>query len=322
MFLSVIIPVYNVSPYLRRCIDSVIAQDMKDEIELLLIDDGSTDDSGKMCDEYEKKYSWIHTYHIPNGGVGNARNYGLSRIKGDYFTFIDSDDFIDKGIYNLIHQLTHNEDIDIYTFGYKTYPNPEGNIHFLQKGYYQKESDLASFYLDLKKNYLCFSVINKVFKSLLFKNCRFETETHFYEDYLYVLSCLKLANSIYNIDFAPYNYVSHPGEHLGIKYTPPETVMKVAKLIFKRSKELPESRELSEYTIIEYYNNIIHAIDCSKGLKNKYKYINILLSEINKYGNINEFRTFLGRRKILLAWRNPLYILAVNSLRLLILKIR
>ena len=69
MFLSVIIPVYNVEPYLHRCIDSVIAQDMGDEIELLLVDDGSKDASGAICDEYASKYSWIHAFHIPNGGV-------------------------------------------------------------------------------------------------------------------------------------------------------------------------------------------------------------------------------------------------------------
>lgn len=68
MFLSVIIPVYNVEPYLHRCIDSVIAQDMGDEIELLLVDDGSKDASGAICDEYASKYSWIHAFHIPNGG--------------------------------------------------------------------------------------------------------------------------------------------------------------------------------------------------------------------------------------------------------------
>ena len=105
MFLSVIIPVYNVEPYLHRCIDSVIAQDMSDEIELLLVDDGSKDASGAICDEYASKYSWIHAFHIPNGGVGNARNYGIEHVQGEYFTFIDSDDFIDPGFYKEVLRL-------------------------------------------------------------------------------------------------------------------------------------------------------------------------------------------------------------------------
>ena len=74
MFLSVIIPVYNVDKYIAKCINSVIAQNINEEIELILVDDGSKDSSGKICDDYASKYSWIKVFHIPNGGVGNARN--------------------------------------------------------------------------------------------------------------------------------------------------------------------------------------------------------------------------------------------------------
>ena len=116
MFLSVIIPVYNVERYISRCIDSVISQHLNNEIELLLVDDGSKDLSGKICDEYASKYSWIRAFHIPNGGVGNARNYGLKQASGEYITFIDSDDFLDEGIYAEIYKLHKEYNADAYVF--------------------------------------------------------------------------------------------------------------------------------------------------------------------------------------------------------------
>lgn len=89
--ISVIVPVYNVEKYLRRCIDSILAQTFTD-FELLLIDDGSKDSSGKICDEYAEKDKRIRVFHKENGGVSSARNVGLGNAKGEWIAFIDSDD--------------------------------------------------------------------------------------------------------------------------------------------------------------------------------------------------------------------------------------
>ena len=91
--ISVIVPVYNVQKYLSRCIDSILAQTFTD-FELLLINDGSKDNSGKMCDEYAKKDTRIHVFHKENGGVSSARNLGLENVQGEWITFIDSDDYL------------------------------------------------------------------------------------------------------------------------------------------------------------------------------------------------------------------------------------
>ncbi|HJA50079.1 MAG TPA: glycosyltransferase, partial [Candidatus Fusicatenibacter intestinipullorum] len=91
--ISVIIPVYNVEKYLKRCLDSVINQTYKN-LEIILIDDGSTDNSGKICDEYAQKDERIIVIHKENGGVSSARNKGLDICIGDYISFIDSDDWI------------------------------------------------------------------------------------------------------------------------------------------------------------------------------------------------------------------------------------
>ena len=92
---SVIIPVYNVERYLRHCVDSVLAQTYTN-LEIILIDDGSTDASGKICDEYAQKDARIRVLHKANGGLSDARNKGLDICKGEYIVFVDSDDFVSK----------------------------------------------------------------------------------------------------------------------------------------------------------------------------------------------------------------------------------
>ncbi len=91
--LSVIIPIYNVQDYLARCIDSVLAQTYKD-LEIILVDDGSHDTSGDICDEYDLKYRHVRVIHKSNGGLSDARNAGLEIARGEYVTFIDADDYV------------------------------------------------------------------------------------------------------------------------------------------------------------------------------------------------------------------------------------
>lgn len=323
MFLSIIIPVYNVELYIRRCIDSVIKQGINNEIELLLVDDGSTDSSGKICDEYALKFLWIKVFHISNGGVGNARNYGLERATGDYITFIDSDDFLDDGIYALIYKLHQEHNADAYIFGYKDYPLTESSqCHKPNSGVCTSENCLAETYLEMKKDYLMFPVINKLFKNDLCNDIRFNTEVHYFEDYLFTLSCLNRVTSLCTVELAAYNYVHHAGEHLGGKYTQPEIIVSVANQIKSLSFSLPQNHDLKNYTILEYYNNLLHAMDSGKGLMQRFRYTEILVSAIKKYGLLQEFREYLGRRKPLMAIPSVFGVLLMSYLRSVLLKLR
>ena len=96
--ISIIVPVYNAERTLNRCVDSILSQTFQ-EWELLLIDDGSTDRSGELCDEYASKDQRIKVFHKKNGGVSSARNIGLNYAKGEWITFIDSDDEIPKNTF-------------------------------------------------------------------------------------------------------------------------------------------------------------------------------------------------------------------------------
>ena len=102
--ISIIVPIYNVEKYLSRCINSVLSQTFPD-FELLLIDDGSTDKSGYICDGYAQKDSRIKVFHIENGGVSAARNYGLDNARGEWITFVDADDWIDKDMYYKLYNI-------------------------------------------------------------------------------------------------------------------------------------------------------------------------------------------------------------------------
>lgn len=114
VLISVIVPVYNAEKTLRRCVDSILSQEFRD-FELLLIDDGSKDESPIICDEYARKDSRIRVFHKPNGGVSSARNVGLDNAQGEWVTFIDSDDMISCGYLDDV--IEHKEDMIIK--GYK-----------------------------------------------------------------------------------------------------------------------------------------------------------------------------------------------------------
>ena len=113
---SVIIPVYNVEKYLKRCIDSIVIQEYKG-LEILLIDNGSSDGSGLICDNYADKNSQITAYHIPNDGVGSARNFGLSKAKGEFVYFVDADDYLVGNLFADMENKLHSK-VDLLVFSY------------------------------------------------------------------------------------------------------------------------------------------------------------------------------------------------------------
>lgn len=110
--ISVIVPVYNVEKYLERCVKSIAAQTYKD-LEILLIDDGSTDKSGEMCDEFLQTDSRIKVFHKQNGGLSDARNYGIEHSAGEFISFVDSDDYIDEKMLETLHRLITENDADL-----------------------------------------------------------------------------------------------------------------------------------------------------------------------------------------------------------------
>ena len=121
MKLSVIIPVYNVEKYLSDCLNSFITQLRCSDIEILLIDDGSIDGSGKICDVYANKYDIIEVFHKDNGGLSSARNFGLNYSTGDYIMFIDSDDAISYYLFENVLRLIEKENPDLIEYNFDSF---------------------------------------------------------------------------------------------------------------------------------------------------------------------------------------------------------
>ncbi|MBO6213489.1 glycosyltransferase family 2 protein, partial [Algoriella sp.] len=168
MKLSIIIPVYNVEKYLRRCINSILNQKKfkfeKDSIEVLLINDGSPDNCHIIIDEYVDKYDFIKGFYKTNGGLSDARNFGLEQATGDYIWFIDSDDWIDEESLYTLSQELENSEIEVLEFDYSMKYNSEDNKLFLNPYYSKIKTNIISGKELLKLYGYSISVTNKIFK--------------------------------------------------------------------------------------------------------------------------------------------------------------
>lgn len=170
---SVIIPVYNVERYVERCIKSVISQDYKD-LEIILVDDGSLDKSGDICDYYSNMDSRIKVIHKKNEGLGEARNTALDIIKGDYIFFIDSDDYIYPGIIKKLVENSLLYDSDIVCCGYQSGKKKYycgGNIEIYEKLEATKKA-LKNDGIDV--NAVCKLYKKQLFESIRYPNCAYE----------------------------------------------------------------------------------------------------------------------------------------------------
>lgn len=176
--ISVIVPIYNVENYLRKCLDSILEQTFHN-LEILLVNDGSTDGSGQICQEYVEKDNRIRYFEKENGGVSDARNFGLDLARGDYVTFLDADDFLFEDYLEKLYIATTLSNADIMIGGYSRF---DGSDFYFYKDHFKRDS-LVSFtstqaiqFLDsmLDIQFFNFSTAcGKLFKRTLFKELRF-----------------------------------------------------------------------------------------------------------------------------------------------------
>ncbi|MBE6534229.1 MAG: glycosyltransferase [Ruminococcaceae bacterium] len=202
--ISVIVPVYNVEKYISSCLDSILSQTHTD-LEIICVNDGSTDSSGQILDEYAKKDSRIKVFHKENGGVSSARNLALENATGEYIGFVDSDDYIAPDMYSslLSNIVDNNADIAECGIAYVTEngdaKNGVSKVYSLSE---QKQILKAFFLKDMG-----IVIWNKIFKSEIVNNQRFNENYKIGEDSLFLYNCLKDANKIVGIDTVGYYYL-------------------------------------------------------------------------------------------------------------------
>lgn len=197
---SVIVPIYNTEKFLRKCIESIVNQTLQ-EIEIILINDGSTDNSHNICLGYAKKYpEKIRYINNKNIGCSATRNLGIELAKGEYIAFVDSDDYIEKEMYEEMYKKALEKKEDIIICGFK-YIFSDKNIQFIPKKKFN--------YLDIKNKPSY--VWNKLFKKQFLndKEIFFPLNTHYCEDLVFSFKSLISAKRVLLLEQVLYNYVLH-----------------------------------------------------------------------------------------------------------------
>lgn len=205
IILSVIVPIYNVELYLNDCLNSIVNQNINN-FEILLIDDGSTDQSSRICDDYASLYENIRIFHKQNGGVSSARNVGLRNAKGKYITFVDSDDMIASDTYynNIMFMQKHPEvDMLQYPTIWNYMAKDEHADCISAKLIFGKDKIYAEWW---RGDTLNFSVWNKIFKRHVF-DFVFFPEGHVFEDFYIVPDLLTYINIVYISQEGNYYYI-------------------------------------------------------------------------------------------------------------------
>lgn len=275
--ISVIVPVYNSEQTLNRCIDSILCQTYRN-FELLLIDDGSNDRSGEICDEYARKDSRVKVFHKENGGVSSARNVGLDNAKGEWITFCDSDDYVSKEW--LCNMLRYDTGCDLVVQGFSTpmeYEPPNSEInHFCVYSGPIKDGLI----LLLQRHILGYLWV-KLFKSSIIRNhhIKFDKNIFLQEDELFILSYAKYCNSMTAIEKIGYFY-NPPIEN---KYRQVRNRVYMTKMLFVKSVELygADNNPIVDY-YINYYTDAIVDLYTEKS--------------INRKLSLMEYRKIVGRR--------------------------
>lgn len=294
---SIIVPIYNTAKFLPRCIDSILAQTFID-FELILVNDGSKDNSGNICDEYAKKDSRIVVIHQENGGVSSARDKGLDVAQGEWISFVDSDDFVS---HNYISTL-FNETSDLTICGVSII-----NENTLIENRIKPKNELInSNYIayKLKKLYskdYFISPCAKLFRAaIIYKhNLRFREKIIFAEDALFVYEYIKYARCILLKSNMIYNYYISGNIHTKFKLDAKKTLFHLEyshQVVTKLEEKFGERLEyIKEWFNLCYFNKFIaHLNDCEK------------LSYIEEAKLYRKYNLFRYRPK--LSWKELTYL--------------
>lgn len=259
MLISLIVPIYNVEGFLPRCLDSIIKQEYQN-LEIVLVNDGSTDQSGLICDQYAEKDERFIVFHKENGGVSSARNVGLNKANGNYIGFVDPDDWIEPNMINKLYELIIQHNADIAMCGYvKEDINglPISRPVELSTKILNKEETLNSI---LNPNDFRGFLCNKLFSVDLFreKSLYLDEDVHFCEDLLFCCQAILESKQIVYDSTPYYHYIIH------------------------NNNASKSNFSLKKLTALDSLDNIINLLNDQKGIeleqyKNYYMHLNISL---------------------------------------------
>lgn len=281
MEVSVIIPIYNTDKYLRRCIDSVINQDFED-YEILLIDDGSTDNCGMICDEYKNKSEKVFVIHKPHCGVSSACNCGIEHSNGKYLMFCDSDDYVEPDwISTLYRAIEDNPDDFVFCAFFKEDTSKSRLIHLSHGDYYSRYS-ISDYYLMYQKGFSAYRWIRIFRKDKISDTIRFNESISVGEDVLFNIEYLKTCNSFLYVDKPLYHWGNDRSDSLSRAYHA-KYYNDIKNLYFPRASVIADKDMQNYYN--EYFHRFYACIDIVNDNRNtmskseKKAYINYILHD-------------------------------------------
>lgn len=285
--ISVIIPIYNAEVYLENCLESIKNQSFTD-YEVLLIDDGSTDNSGKICDVFATKDFRFQVIHKSNGGVSSARNIGIEQAKGEWICFMDSDDTVEKDYLQHLYQGANQQNDILVVQGFKTIlPQKQFRVRTFGTHLYTA-SDIYQLFQVLNINRSGYPFAKLYNSQIIQQNqIRFIEQIHYAEDVMFMLTYMCHINALQTLDGYNYNYyirnnsnsLSHRIFSFESEYTCYETYIdRINKL--KNKFNIPEESLVKVYNVISEYlvRRSIGSMYQSQTYKPKYERIRILKS--------------------------------------------
>lgn len=214
--LSIIVPVYKVAQYLPKCVDSLLHQDLREEeYEIILVDDGSQDNCGAICDEYASKHSNVRVIHRKNGGLSAARNSGIDAANGKYVQFVDSDDYLEPNVLKALVNKMETDQLDILRFNYQNV-NEKGKVFSPNKvdkpfmDYRDEVCDGLRF-LNERLGFACYAVQFMLKTELLKPSENRFVEGIYFEDTEWTPRILVQAKRVTSVDTIVYNYLMRVG---------------------------------------------------------------------------------------------------------------
>lgn len=257
MKISVIVPVYNTEKYLHKCVDSILAQTFTD-FELLLIDDGSTDNSGKLCDEYAAKDNRVKVFHKKNGGVSRARNLGIDNAQGEYLSFIDSDDYIHPDIYAELVAIADKYNVDLVVsdieLNGKVLMNKTPSLCKLDKE--EIHNKVLPYFTQIDNTGAGAYTTMIIKRAVLDKNnVRFYEDFAFQEDLMFVINVYANISSMYYLPKTFYEYTTHPtGLYASYRKGDGENFVKARNIILSLIKKYDIAIDVLNFNTGYLYN--------------------------------------------------------------------
>jgi len=333
--ISIVLPIYNVENYLERCIKSVISQTYKN-LEIILVDDGSTDDCSKMCDEWAEKDNRIVVVHKNNQGLGMARNTGIEYAKGRFICFFDSDDFIENDMIENVYKVITKENAEMACFGYNVIKKDkivQSNIPELKQYFYEGDDVIKVFLPELisenpktgKKSGLNMSAWSCMYSKELIEenNWRFVSERKIISEDIYSLLYLyKNVKRVAVVKKAFYNYCENPNSltqtyredrYIKIKYFYQMSMQACEELAFSEDIKMRINYPYLANTIAAM-KQIVNSNEERKNKRNNLK--NILYDDV-----LNEVLKKVKRNKFSLSRKILFFLMRKKALNLIVLLI-